>query len=531
MKKKLSLFLAAVFLFSCLSFIPASASNPSGISLTLQGEVLELDAPILMSPDADRVMIPVRPFCDAIGAEVTWNEDQQEIIVIYDTLYLTFSIGHPVLYKSLIYQSSLGSPVSIDAPPALLNDRAYLAVRPLMEALGYTVNWDEANSAVHLEKMQNSYPMPTQTPAQTPADAFTVGFYQQIAANEKGNFMVSPMSLRIALAMLANGTQNETQAQIQKITGISDLDAYNQTICDLTAAYAADENTTLSIANSIWMNEDYLKNHFHISQAVDFSDSYKDTIQEFYDGNSSVVNDKNAVKTINTWIEDHTNGKIKDMLTYSNFLFALVNALYMNADWQRPFAKEATQNNTFHQADGTQSQIPFMHQTNHFAYLKTAQYQALRLPYRSDRGLSMYVVLPESGADPTAFLGRQKEMEMKKVALSLPKFKMESNESLNDMLKSMGMSKAFSPSGDFAPMADNLPLPLFVSQVLQKTYIAVDEKGTEAAAATAVLLPGGGAIEQPEEMVEFKADRPFSYFICDDLTGETLFMGRYAFAE
>ena len=90
MKKKLSLFLAAVFLFSCLSFIPASASNPSGISLTLQGEVLELDAPILMSPDADRVMIPVRPFCDAIGAEVTWNEDQQEIIVIYDTLYLTF---------------------------------------------------------------------------------------------------------------------------------------------------------------------------------------------------------------------------------------------------------------------------------------------------------------------------------------------------------------------------------------------------------------------------------------------------------
>ena len=136
----------------------------------------------------------------------------------------------------------------------------------------------------------------------------------------------------------------------------------------MTVAYAADENTTLSIANSIWMNEDYLKNHFHISQAVDFSDSYKDTIQEFYDGNSSVVNDKNAVKTINTWIEDHTYGKIKDMLTYSNFLFALVNALYMNADWQRPFAKEATQNNTFHQADGTQSQIPIMHQTNHNAY-------------------------------------------------------------------------------------------------------------------------------------------------------------------
>ena len=83
---------------------------------------------------------------------------------------------------------------------------------------------------------------------------------------------------------------------------------------------------------------------------------------------------------------------------------------------------------------------------------------------------------------------------MKKVALSLPKFKMESNESLNDMLKSMGMSKAFSPSGDFAPMADTLPLPLFVSKDLQKTYIAVDEKGTESAAATEVLLPGGGAI-------------------------------------
>lgn len=531
MKKKFILFLAAAFLFTCLSFIPASASEPSGISLTLQGEAMELDAPVLMSPDADRVLIPVRPFCEAIGAEVTWNEDQQEIIVIYDTLYLTFSIGQPVLYKSLIYQSSLGTPISLDTPPALLHDRAYLAVRPLMEALGYAVDWDEANSAVHLEKMKNTYPMPTQAPPKSPADTFTSDFYQQIAAMEEQNFMVSPMSLRIALAMLANGTQNETQAQIQKITGISELADYNQTIRDLIAAYAADEKTTLSIANSIWMNEDYLKNHFNIKEPADFSDTYKETIKEFYGGASSVVNDKNAVKTINSWIEDHTNGKIKDMLTDSGFLYALVNALYMNADWQRPFAKEATQNDTFHQADGTQAQIPFMWQTDYFEYLKTEQYQAVRLPYQSDRGLSMYVVLPERGADPTAFLGRQKEMQMKKVALSLPKFKIESFYTLNDILKSMGMSKAFSPSGVFAPMTENSPLPLFVSQVLQKTYIAVDEKGTEAAAATVISVDAGSPGPQPEEIVEFKADRPFSYFICDDLTGETLFMGRYACAD
>lgn len=215
------------------------------------------------------------------------------------------------------------------------------------------------------------------------------------------------------------------------------------------------------------------------------------------------------------------------MIQDADFLSALVNAVYFKGTWREQFKTNATAPDTFTSRDGSEKELDFMNQTGYFRYYEDDMVQMVRLPYE-DRDIAMYIAMPSARA---ADLDRYVEkMDTEYVKLSIPKFKIEYEEKLNDMLGELGMKQAFSDQNtEFTKMIDDYPLNIFIDKVIHKTYIDVDENGTEAAAVTAVINAAGSAM--PPEPVSFVADKPFTYFIYDEANGEILFMGEYAFAE
>ena len=343
------------------------------------------------------------------------------------------------------------------------------------------------------------------------SENYVSNFMSQLPQNE--NYVISPLSLKMAMMMLANGADGDTNA----------VDAYNAQAKEMIESLNANENGEVNIANSIWFNKDY-----YGRDDADFSDTFKKTITENYKGTAETVTNKNSVEAVNDWVEEQTKGKITNLVPEANreYLAALVNAIYMKADWADPFTKEATYKETFTDIDGKETDIDFMHQTDHFYYYENGDTKIVRLPYTN--GLSMYIAL----GDTKTFESDIENMTYSKVNLSIPKFKIEYSTELNDILKAMGVSKAFSDNNnDFDQMMQNVPDSLKIDTVLQKAIIEVDEKGTEAAAATAIMMGATMALGEPEPIVEFKADKPFTYYITDDASGETLFAGRYVKAE
>lgn len=195
----------------------------------------------------------------------------------------------------------------------------------------------------------------------------------------------------------------------------------------------------------------------------------------------------------------------------------------MKAEWRKQFEKEATYKEAFIDIDGKETELDFMHQTAHFDYYANGENKIIKLPYTN--GMSMYIAL----GDAKVLKDGVKQMTSKKVHLTLPKFKLDYGVGLDDILKNMGVKRAFEDNAQFDPMIQNV-FGVKIDTVLQKAFIEVDEKGTEAAAATVVMM-GGSGIPVPEEIVEFKADKPFTYYIADDKYGEVLFAGRYVKPE
>ena len=353
------------------------------------------------------------------------------------------------------------------------------------------------------------------------SENYVSNFMSQLPQNE--NYVISPLSLKMAMMMLANGAEGDTKTEIANAFDTPDIDAYNAQAKEMIESLNANENGEVNIANSIWFNKDC-----YGTDSADFSDTFKKTITENYKGTAETVTNKNSVEAVNEWVKEQTKGKITNLVPEANreYLAALVNAIYMKADWADPFTKEATYKETFTDIDGKETDIDFMHQTDHFYYYENGDTKIVRLPYTN--GLSMYIAL----GDTKTFESDIENMTYSKVNLSIPKFKIEYSTELNDILKAMGVSKAFSDNNnDFDQMMQNVPDSLKIDTVLQKAIIEVDEKGTEAAAATAIMMGETMALGEPEPIVEFKADKPFTYYITDDASGETLFAGRYVKAE
>lgn len=372
-------------------------------------------------------------------------------------------------------------------------------------------------------------------------DAFQVAIVEQgndfgfetykLLANSQENMMISPVSIGMALDMTYNGAKGETReamAAALKIQGIDikTLNQNNQALLYLLST--ADSKVTLDIANSLW-----LRDGFELNQ--DFSDRvethYLATLQ------TQDFSDPKAAAVINNWVDENTRGMIEEIVTPPidpAAVMFLINAMSFKGEWTSPFDKELTSEQDFKTGAGQTVKVPMMFQSGAFDYLKAANFQAVRLPYGEADRMAMYLFLPNEDANLAQFQEQLNQANWKswltlfkngEGSVMLPRFTMEYEQSLNSVLTDLGMGIAFEAGkADFSDMTavETSDHELYISEVKHKTYIQVDEVGTEAAAATSVEI---GLTSMPVNDFELKFDRPFFYAIQDKETGAILFMG------
>jgi serpin B len=363
--------------------------------------------------------------------------------------------------------------------------------------------------------------------------AFAFDLFQALR-EENGNLFYSPYSISLALAMTYAGARGETEQQMaDTLHFILSQDrlhpAFNALDLELArrgeGAEGKDgEGFRLNIVNALWGQEGYT-----------FLSEFLDVLAENYGAGLRLLDfmetPEESRVTINDWVSDQTEGRIEDLippgLITALTRLVLTNAIYFNAAWQQPFREDMTADGTFHLLDGSEITVPMMRQTESFGYAEGEEYQAVELLY-DGRELSMVILLPEAGGFE-AFEGSLdaervdailKHLSPSQVTLTMPKFEFESGFSLGDTLAAMGMSVAFSGGADFSGMDGTGGL--FIADVVHKAFVSVDEAGTEAAAATAVVMMKGAA---PEPAIEVTIDRPFVFLIRDIETGAILFVG------
>lgn len=344
------------------------------------------------------------------------------------------------------------------------------------------------------------------------------------------NYMVSPLSLKMAMMLAANGAEGKTKEEILQVFRIENIEDYNESVRKIIEKYNDNEHLTLNIANSIWLNRSIA------GEDVRFAQAYQNIIKEYYEGTSNVEDDTTIAPKANQWIAEHTNGKIQNMLEENqkaDFLALLINTLYFKGAWSNAFEEFATQRDIFTDRNAHTSEVEFMHQTHRFQYYEDENMKLVRIPYFGYEA-AMYVVLPEN-EEKMDIPNALENLSSYKVKLSLPKFKTEYQTSFKNILQHLGIKDAFdAETASFKNvMLEGISSEknVYVSDVLQKTFIEVDEKGTEAAAATTVIMNLTSAMPMEEEIKEFNANRPFIYFILDESTQEILFMGEYAFHD
>jgi len=364
--------------------------------------------------------------------------------------------------------------------------------------------------------------------------AFAFDLYQALR-DEDGNSFYSPYSISLALVMTYAGARGETAQQMADTLHFTLPQdrlhpAFNSLDLELSqrgkgAKGKDDGGFRLNIANAIWGQKDY---HFLAT--------FLDLLAENYGAGLRVLDfTKESEKSriiINDWVSEETEGRIKDLLPPGSVdsltRLVLTNAIYFNAAWQYPFEENATRDGLFHLLEGGEVSVPMMRQKKSLGYAESEGYQAVELPY-DGRELSMVILLPQAGQFETfeKSLDAQqvdniiKDLASTQVILTMPRFEFASRFRLGETLAAMGMQDAFSGNADFSGMTGNRDL--FISDVVHKAFVSVDEAGTEAAAATAVIMPTAAP---PGATVEVTIDRPFIFLIRDIETGAMLFVGR-----
>jgi serpin B len=382
---------------------------------------------------------------------------------------------------------------------------------------------------------------PSDEPAQplTDEQARTVGravnglaaeLFARLAATP-GNVAFSPASIEAALAMTAAGARGDTQAEMLRVLHTDDrgLDAIGQALRAWDDP--ARETYTLRVANRLFAEDTYT-----------FEQPYLARVRAAFAAPVERLDFVGAAdpsrEHINAWVAGHTRDRIRDLLPPLSIdpttRMVLVNAVYLDAQWETPFERSATRPEAFRVDGGTSAQVETMHATRTLAYGRIDGATVIELPYNGEE-LAMRFVLPPAGSPPerwatAAHLSDDAELDYEEVALSLPKFRLEPPTiPLRDHLLAMGMPRPFDRArADFTGMA-NPPNPadrLFISSVFHKAFVRVDEDGTEAAAATAVIMATRGMGRPQGEPIVVRFDRPFLFVLRDVRTGAVLFLGR-----
>lgn len=416
--------------------------------------------------------------------------------------------------------------------------------RRLAFALGMTaafvVGCVGPSTAQAAELVKSDAPRAATDPASAAAaakavDALAADLYARLRS-EQGNLVFSPYSVAIALAMTRAGATGETAKQMDAVLHAAlagDLDkgfnALDQELAKRPGKYPFGEGTVdldLSTANQLFGQKGF-----------EFEKAYLDRLAAQYGAGLRLVDyvadREGARKAINGWVAERTKTRIPELIPQGvlNDLTRLVltNAVYLKAKWSHPFTKSATAAGPFQRIDGSEARAQMMSGSAQLRYGKGSGYEAVSLPYVG--GLSMLVIVPDRGtfaAFEQSLAGGARVAEVTaalkgaQVRLKMPKFEFRKQASLKQALSAMGMPIAFTDAADFSAMSPR-GSDMVIQDVMHEGFITVDEEGTEAAAATAVIM---GVTSAPSQVVELTVDRPFVFLIRDDKTGATLFMGR-----
>ena len=325
------------------------------------------------------------------------------------------------------------------------------------------------------------------------------------------NVFISPYSISSALAMTYLGAKNNTKTVMENTMHYDKNTTKNFKSLNKTMKSYNDSNLALDIANALWIEKDF-KLKF----------CFKRKNKKYF---KSAVYPKTTADEINKWASDNTNDKIKEIVDDNDVKSSkliLTNAVYFNAEWKYPFITKSTRKDKFTTADNKEVKVDMMFHKEKYKYFENKGLQAIELPYKGDN-LSMIVIMPKtdiSNFNLNNYTDVINGLKTEEIKLYLPKFEFESSFKLKDALSTLGMKEAFTPSADYSGISKQ---KLFISNVIHKTYIGVNEKGTEAAAVTAVLMRLTSA--KPHSTKEFKVNRPFIVIIKDMKTNSILFMG------
>jgi serpin B len=365
--------------------------------------------------------------------------------------------------------------------------------------------------------------------AATSVNEFAVDLYRQLAI-EDGNLFFSPASISTALAMTWVGAGGQTALEAASVLHLnSDREKVLADYSQLLGGLAGSDSTyTLNVANRLWGQKDF-----------SFNKSYLERIQSCFGGGFQSVDFKSHPDeerlAINQWVARRTEDKIQNLLpagtVNQDTRLILTNAVYFLGDWLFPFPKNRTKDVDFHLADGSIKSTPTMKLDKNLPYFSDDSLAMVALPYVGD-DLEFLVILPhlknglpkiEAELNSASLEKNIQALSPKKVDVWLPRLDLSQDFNLGDILKRLGMKQAFSPSeADFSGMSDQGEL--FISSVVHKSFLKVDEQGTEAAAATGVTI---GVTSMPSPPTMFVADHPFLFLIRQKDTGVILFMGRY----
>jgi len=337
------------------------------------------------------------------------------------------------------------------------------------------------------------------------------------------NLFISPLSISMAFGMALNGADGDTYEALKntlELNGLTEAEI-NESYRDLIDLLInLDEEVIFNIANSIWYRDT-----FSVEQL------FLDTNTEYFDAEIQGLDfsDPASKDVVNGWVADKTEGLIKKILENdipADVVMYLINAIYFKGIWTIEFDKNNTSDESFYNYDNSVSSVPLMFQSEEFLYTETDQFQAVDLMY-GDSLFSMTILLPKDGNDVNDIVAALDENILSnqfygtEVDLHLPRFELEWKKELNDVLKAMGMEIAFAEGlADFSRINPNSDL--FISEVLHKTFIKVDEEGTEAAAVTSI----GISLTSLPQTVEFRVDKPFIFMIREHHSNTILFIGK-----
>jgi serine protease inhibitor len=345
-------------------------------------------------------------------------------------------------------------------------------------------------------------------------------------SGESENIIISPLSISCALSMTLNGANGDTRNAMLEALRVNSLtpEIINNSYKALSEALlSVDKRVLISIANSVWSEKNF-----------EVKIPFKNILTGYYDAESKSfdITDPVAYQAVNSWIEDKTNGLIKNMLSglEDNTVMLLVNAIYFKGKWSLQFDKDKTDAMPFYKIDGTTSEVPMMKKVSDYKVFSGDGFVLAEFPY-GQGNFVMDVILPEGRngintvtplLNDDSFNGYLEQMYKRQTELSFPRFKYGFKDKLKSILSDMGMGIAFTGNADFSNISD---IGLMINDVIHQAFIETNEEGTEAAAATIVEV---GTTSAPPAPIVLSIDHPFIYFIREISTNSILFMGKVA---